>query len=1158
MKKGALLLSILFTLTVSTAAQNSDATLAVSPFNNITGEEELDYVAFQISEYLTTAYNSFPDITLVERSNLVDIIKEQKLQLSGVTDSGTAVELGELLNAQYMVLGSYSKSNGDLRVSARVTDVENGEVVTAEAVQGNKDNIFPILKGLFYKLVTGMKDSGRKTFSNWSITVPVEARVASMEDQGEQTSRQFAKALDASFRKNDEQALSLLQDTISGSNLNYSNYAGAAEQYLETYRKVQKIESETFFTRMLERQIDTNKLLLAEAEKATLYRNTLKILFQRMKKSLKPSMLKLEVGKAYEFSEGTVSMTIIPPSELRTYIGEEFKKSFRELVSEQDILRLNSAGTKLSYSKAPQIDKLMPTKNISSIFDFSLSANIDYAIQFLSPSGEVVYELDPGASATPFSVSDGEITWSQRHAEVFTETSPRPGWSYREGKVEVQARELQNLSDVRVVLEPDSFEVSGSFPMEQDQVWKSLIMHSYRQKYVKIAGGEKDPVPQVKEIEVTDYMLTFPDYGVDNVPLLVKSRPLARFSDITGVVYWADSSHTIVDGLWSGAVSGRSPTVKGEFTPKSVLYFGVESSPKDIWSIGVDDASFTVVNEGQQKKVDFRVGPAMAMFYEDDGPYRLLRTETGLFGTGDNGTYRYEPETGRILWRNDQEGRELTSDGRYIFTTDSTDEGTACIDIETGNTVWKNSDIWGYDIVESGNQLFVSYNRRNSHTSNLDKNTGNVLWKTDSGSSSIILAADKVFNGKSFIHRTTGEELEDFYRADADDLLVAGGIVFYTGGRGTYAYDPVSMKKKWENDTDGSALIHEGGRLYITHKYRSFCLDTKSGKTIWKNEDAEGNRITSFGDTLYITGDDDLFAVNKVTGKMVWRGNFDGSDSLASDGLVYVSNHESEFWAFDPHAFFRDTEEPVEPKSYLSRAESLTVYKNIKSISSTSGTLKKEGETWFRLSVPEALLPAEAVIETSGSTDTEMEIRSPSNFTIAENSDSGEDDNAKVRFAVFEGRDLFVRITGDRRSSSGSFVLSGDLTSINADYKEPDNHYREAKTYSGGRQRRTFHGLYDKDWIRFVPETGGTFTFSTSGDLDTWGVLYRADASRSGGLDKLEDDDYDGPGSNFFIREDLNAGSTYYIRIRPDQREYRRNEEKLEGKSYYFTVQKEH
>ena len=61
------------------------------------------------------------------------ILKEQKFQNSGCTDSECAVEIGQLLNTDFIVMGSVSAFGSMYSIDARLIDVAQGKgLISAE------------------------------------------------------------------------------------------------------------------------------------------------------------------------------------------------------------------------------------------------------------------------------------------------------------------------------------------------------------------------------------------------------------------------------------------------------------------------------------------------------------------------------------------------------------------------------------------------------------------------------------------------------------------------------------------------------------------------------------------------------------------------------------------------------------------------------------------------------------------------------------------------------------------------------------------------------------------------------------------------------------------------------------------------------------------
>jgi TolB-like protein len=124
--------SFLFSLVpIFAAAQTS---VAVGDFENRTDHFYLDSWTQKIPDYLSTDLSRFTDLVVVNRQQLKSVLDEQRLQLTGLTDSSAVQEIGQQLSAQYLVTGAINESDGWIRIDARVTSVSTGRMI-AEKVQ---------------------------------------------------------------------------------------------------------------------------------------------------------------------------------------------------------------------------------------------------------------------------------------------------------------------------------------------------------------------------------------------------------------------------------------------------------------------------------------------------------------------------------------------------------------------------------------------------------------------------------------------------------------------------------------------------------------------------------------------------------------------------------------------------------------------------------------------------------------------------------------------------------------------------------------------------------------------------------------------------------------------------------------------------------------
>lgn len=128
-------------------------TVAVLAFDNNTGDTEYDHLGRGMAAMMTTDLSSVDDIQMVERERLADVTHEIDLQHSSYFDSTTAVKVGRLAGAQYIVTGSLATVKPQMRIDTRVIRVETGAIVKTAKVTGKEDDFFELQQKLARQLV---------------------------------------------------------------------------------------------------------------------------------------------------------------------------------------------------------------------------------------------------------------------------------------------------------------------------------------------------------------------------------------------------------------------------------------------------------------------------------------------------------------------------------------------------------------------------------------------------------------------------------------------------------------------------------------------------------------------------------------------------------------------------------------------------------------------------------------------------------------------------------------------------------------------------------------------------------------------------------------------------------------------------------------------
>jgi len=80
-----------------------------------------------LTQRLTSEMITLEAYQVVERSEMKRLLDEQKFQYSGCVDTKCAVEIGRMIGAKYMVVGSISKVGGSYNLDSRMISVETGE-----------------------------------------------------------------------------------------------------------------------------------------------------------------------------------------------------------------------------------------------------------------------------------------------------------------------------------------------------------------------------------------------------------------------------------------------------------------------------------------------------------------------------------------------------------------------------------------------------------------------------------------------------------------------------------------------------------------------------------------------------------------------------------------------------------------------------------------------------------------------------------------------------------------------------------------------------------------------------------------------------------------------------------------------------------------------
>lgn len=121
-----------------------DSPVAVMPFKNLNQAADLQWLSQGIAETMVADLRKSGRVGVVERNQIASAVKEIQVQASPGSEVSQAVKVGKLVGARTIVVGSFQKAGGDIRITARFVSVETGVVQDTAKTTGPQTRIFAL------------------------------------------------------------------------------------------------------------------------------------------------------------------------------------------------------------------------------------------------------------------------------------------------------------------------------------------------------------------------------------------------------------------------------------------------------------------------------------------------------------------------------------------------------------------------------------------------------------------------------------------------------------------------------------------------------------------------------------------------------------------------------------------------------------------------------------------------------------------------------------------------------------------------------------------------------------------------------------------------------------------------------------------------------
>lgn len=94
----------------------------------------------KVTDMFITGLAQTGKFRVIERSQLDKILQEQKLSITGAIDQSTAIEIGKLIGANFIVMGSIARLGASYEIDARLISTQTGEVLLADSISSTDES----------------------------------------------------------------------------------------------------------------------------------------------------------------------------------------------------------------------------------------------------------------------------------------------------------------------------------------------------------------------------------------------------------------------------------------------------------------------------------------------------------------------------------------------------------------------------------------------------------------------------------------------------------------------------------------------------------------------------------------------------------------------------------------------------------------------------------------------------------------------------------------------------------------------------------------------------------------------------------------------------------------------------------------------------------
>jgi len=194
---------------VAAPIADSKPSLAVLYFENLSGDENLDWLRTGLTDMLVTDLAQSPNIRVLGTDRLHQILED----IGAADDQMTSADVVEAVategNVENVLLGSFARAGNMIRISARLQSAATGEILASETVEGEgEEAIFRLVDDLT-KRIKSQFDMAEEM-----MVADVDADLTDVTTESVEAYRYYAEGVMMHEELREDEAIPLLERAV--------------------------------------------------------------------------------------------------------------------------------------------------------------------------------------------------------------------------------------------------------------------------------------------------------------------------------------------------------------------------------------------------------------------------------------------------------------------------------------------------------------------------------------------------------------------------------------------------------------------------------------------------------------------------------------------------------------------------------------------------------------------------------------------------------------------------------------------------------------------------------------------------------------------------------------------------------------------------------